>query len=88
MAIDTPTTGPGGARRLALLAVHAGVAVVTLDISLTSTALPAIAAGLGTSPAAAIWIVNAYYVAVVAALLVMLGTMAATKARARCVVVW
>jgi len=71
MAGDHPSPGPGGTRRLALLAVHAGVAVVTLDISLTSTALPAIAAGLGTSPAAAIWIVNAYYVAVVAALLPM-----------------
>ena len=58
-------------RGLALLALQAGVGVVTIDISLTSTALPSIAAALGTSPAAAIWIVNAYYLAVVAALLPM-----------------
>ncbi|MFM8681885.1 MAG: MFS transporter [Alphaproteobacteria bacterium] len=71
-ATTTTTAGStAGTRRLALLALQAGVAVVTIDISLTSTALPAIAAALGTSPAAAIWIVNAYYLAVVAALLPM-----------------
>lgn len=46
-----------------------GVAVVTIDISLTSTALPAIAQGLGVEPATTIWIVNIYYLAVVASLL-------------------
>lgn len=45
------------------------VVVVTIDISLTSTAVPAIAQSLGQSPAATIWIINAYYLAVVAALL-------------------
>lgn len=53
----------------ALLAILAGVVIVTLDISITSTALPAIAIGIGVSPATAIWIVNIYYLAVVAALL-------------------
>lgn len=53
----------------ALLAVQIGVAVVTLDISMTSTALPTIAPGIGTSAAATIWIVNVYYLAVIAALL-------------------
>jgi DHA2 family multidrug resistance protein-like MFS transporter len=53
----------------ALLAVLLGVTIVTLDISLTSTALPTIAAGIGTSAASAIWIVNVYYLAVIAALL-------------------
>ena len=53
----------------ALFAIMAGVSIVTLDISLTSTALPSIGAGLGVSPATTIWIVNIYYLAVVAALL-------------------
>lgn len=53
----------------ALLAILAGVVIVTLDISLTSTALPAIAVGIGIEPATAIWVVNTYYLAVVAALL-------------------
>ncbi|WKA30348.1 MFS transporter [Bradyrhizobium roseum] len=53
----------------AVLAVQMGVAIVTLDISLTSTALPAIAVGIGASPAGTIWIINVYYLAVVAALL-------------------
>jgi len=45
------------------------VVVVTIDISLTSTAVPAIAQGLGQSPASTIWIINAYYLCVVASLL-------------------
>jgi DHA2 family multidrug resistance protein-like MFS transporter len=53
----------------AVLAVQLGVTIVTLDISLTSTALPTIAAGIGASPASSIWIINVYYLAVVAALL-------------------
>lgn len=55
--------------RRAVLAIMLGVIIVTLDISLTSTAIPAIAHGLGTSPASAIWIISAYYLAVIAALL-------------------
>lgn len=57
--------------RRAVLAMMLGVTAVTLDISLTSTAIPAIAKGLGTSPALTIWIINLYYLAVVAALLPM-----------------
>lgn len=53
----------------ALFAVQLGVTIVTLDISLTSTALPAIAAGLGTNPESTIWIINVYYLAVIASLL-------------------
>jgi DHA2 family multidrug resistance protein-like MFS transporter len=64
--------GEGGRGRLpGLLAVLLGVAVITLDISLTSTALPAIANGLGASAESTIWIINVYYLAVVAALLPM-----------------
>jgi len=53
----------------ALFAVLLGVVLVTLDISLTSTALPAIALGIGASPASTIWIINVYYLTVIAALL-------------------
>jgi DHA2 family multidrug resistance protein-like MFS transporter len=54
---------------MAVVAVQLGVAVVTLDTSMTSTALPAIASGIGVAPASTIWIINIYYVFVVAALL-------------------
>ncbi|MFJ3463598.1 MFS transporter [Achromobacter spanius] len=53
----------------AVAAVLLGVVVVTLDVSLTSTAVPAIAKGLGVAAASTIWIINGYYLAVVAALL-------------------
>ena len=53
----------------ALAAVLLGVVLVTLDISLTSTAVPAIARSLDVPAASAIWIINLYYLAVVAALL-------------------
>lgn len=57
------------ASKAGLLAVLSGVVIVTLDISLTSTAIPSIAQSLGLSPASTIWIVNIYYLAVVAGLL-------------------
>lgn len=53
----------------ALVSVLLGVSVVTLDISLTSTAIPAIAIGLNEPAAKTIWIINIYYLAVIAALL-------------------
>jgi len=53
----------------ALVALMLCVSIVTLDISLTSTAIPAIAAGLGVNAANAIWVINIYYLTVVAALL-------------------
>jgi MFS transporter, DHA2 family, multidrug resistance protein len=62
----TPAAGPD---RRALAAVMMAVSLVTLDSAMTMTALPAIAAGLQVPPAQAIWAVNAYQLAVVAALL-------------------
>lgn len=53
----------------ALASLLLGVIVVTLDISLTSTAIPAIASGLNATPAKTIWIINTYYLTVIAALL-------------------
>lgn len=45
------------------------VALATLDTAIANTALPAIAADLRAAPAASIWIVNAYQLAMVATLL-------------------
>jgi DHA2 family multidrug resistance protein-like MFS transporter len=69
MTTPIPYAHPERVSLPALLAVQLGVALVTLDISLTSTALPTIAAGIGASAASTIWIVNGYYLTVVAALL-------------------
>lgn len=44
------------ARFATLLAVQIGVVIISLDISVASTALPAIALGIGTSAASTIWI--------------------------------
>ncbi len=64
-----PTAPPPPLDHRALAAVLMAVSLVTLDSSMTNIALPAIALGLQTQPAEAIWVVNAYQLAVVAALL-------------------
>ena len=53
----------------ALVATLLSVALATLDVAVANTALPAIAADLQAPPAASIWVVNAYQLAVVATLL-------------------
>lgn len=64
------TSPPTGARRLlALAGLMLGVALGSLEAAIANTALPGIAAALGTTPAASIWIINAYQLAVVATLL-------------------
>ncbi len=55
--------------RRALAAVLMAVSLATLDSTITNTALPRIAADLQAQPATAIWVINAYQLAVVAALL-------------------
>jgi len=55
--------------RLALVAVLLAVALVTLDSTIVNTALPAIAADLQARPAQAVWVVNAYQLAMAACLL-------------------
>lgn len=67
--LPLPDDRLGGQNRLALLAVMMAVALATLDSTITSTALPRIAAALQAQPAAAIWVINAYQLAVVACLL-------------------
>jgi DHA2 family multidrug resistance protein-like MFS transporter len=70
LPLAAPSPAPrSGTERRALAAVLMAVALVTLDSSMTQTALPAIAGGLRATPAQAIWVVNAYQLAVVAALL-------------------
>ncbi len=64
----TPPAPLVGNRR-ALVAVLMAVSLATLDSSITNTALPNIAASLQAPPAESIWVINAYQLAVVAALL-------------------
>ncbi len=64
------TDGLYGTQRLqAVLAITAALGLATLDTAITNTALPTIAADLGADAAASVWIVSAYQISVVAALL-------------------
>jgi len=55
--------------RLALAATLLSVTIAALDTTLANTALPTIARSLSVSPAQAVWVVNAYQLAMVATLL-------------------
>lgn len=65
-AIDGP---PDPVRREALVAISVAAAMASLDTSVANTALPAIANALKAGGADAIWVANAYQIAMVAALL-------------------
>lgn len=52
-----------------MLAMALGVGMASIDTSIANTALPVIAAELHTTPAASVWIVSAYQLAMVATLL-------------------
>ena len=60
---------PRRERLEALIAISVSVAMATLDTAVTNTALPTIAKDLGSDGAAAIWVINAYQLAMIAALL-------------------
>ncbi|MYM84721.1 MFS transporter [Duganella sp. FT50W] len=60
---------PPEARRIAMLSLAIGVGMASLDTAIANTALPAIAEQLHTTPAASVWIVNIYQLAMVATLL-------------------
>ncbi|MGI4862208.1 MAG: MFS transporter [Janthinobacterium lividum] len=64
----TPESLPPESRK-AMAALMMGLALATLDTAIANTALPAIAASLHTTPAASVWIINAYQLAMVATLL-------------------
>ena len=56
-------------RRAAVVTIVIAVGLSALDSSIANTALPTIARDLHSTPAASIWVVNAYQLAVVATLL-------------------
>jgi DHA2 family multidrug resistance protein-like MFS transporter len=60
---------PPEARRWAMLSLAIGVGMASLDTAIANTALPAIANQLHATPAASVWIINAYQLAIVATLL-------------------
>ncbi len=60
---------PAGARERAMVAIGIGVAMAVLDGSIANVALPAMARALAVSPAASVWVVNAFQLAVVVGLL-------------------
>lgn len=55
--------------RLAMTALMFSVALAILDTAIANTALPSIAADLDTTPAASVWVINAYQLTAVATLL-------------------
>jgi len=66
----TDTEGlPPGRRGLSAAAIAAGIAVTVLDASMLNVALPYAARDLGLAPAEAVWVVNAYQITVVGALI-------------------
>lgn len=60
---------PPGARQWAIVSLAIGVGMASLDTAIANTALPAIANQLQATPAASVWIINAYQLAMVATLL-------------------
>src|SRR5271154_7278255 len=60
---------PTERRRWAVAAIFTALAMASLDTAIANIALPAIAADLKVSPADAVWVVNAYQIALVATLL-------------------
>jgi DHA2 family multidrug resistance protein-like MFS transporter len=62
---------PQPARFKAMIAVLVAVTMASLDTAIVNTALPTIASDIGASNADSIWVVNAYHLVMVAALLPM-----------------
>jgi DHA2 family multidrug resistance protein-like MFS transporter len=60
---------PTPQRYWAMLAVWLGLAMAVLDGAIANVALPTIARDLGTDPASSIWVINAYQLAMIVALL-------------------
>ena len=72
-SIDPPkglsTSAPDSVDYRAVAGVLIAVSLSALDTAIANTALPAIAADLHSTPAASVWIVNAFQLAVVATVL-------------------
>ena len=60
---------PAGARRRAMATLAIAVAMSTLDVAIANIALPTIGRELAATPAATIWVVNAYQFAMTVSLL-------------------
>ena len=60
---------PSGPRRWAIVTLCLSILLAVMDASIANVALPTIATDLHTQPAASIWVVNAYQLATVIALL-------------------
>ena len=60
---------PATQRRWAVTTVTIAVGMASVDTSIANTALPSIALDVNASPAASVWVVNAYQLALVATLL-------------------
>ncbi|HEX7927565.1 MAG TPA: MFS transporter, partial [bacterium] len=71
MSEPAPTVdGLHGSRRLlAFLPIACAIGMATLDSAIANTALPTMAVSLNATPAASVWVVNAYQVAIVVSLL-------------------
>ncbi|PNU03153.1 MFS transporter [Novosphingobium guangzhouense] len=70
MSLGEPYRGLAPRKRwMAAAAMWLAIGMTTIDGSITNVALPAIGAALDVSPAASIWIVNAYQIAVMMTLL-------------------
>lgn len=69
LAAEIATQLPETHRGLAMTAVMLAVSLASLDTAIANTALPQMALDLNTTPAASVWIVNAYQLAMVATLL-------------------
>ena len=60
---------PSNKRLPAVIAISLGIGMATLDTAIINTALPTLAEGIGTDSASVIWVVNAYQLATIAAVL-------------------
>jgi DHA2 family multidrug resistance protein-like MFS transporter len=69
VSVAPPDGLPPRQRWLAMGTVILSIGMATLDTAIANTALPTIAADLQASPAASIWVVNAYQLALVMSLL-------------------
>jgi hypothetical protein len=67
--LPAPSGLPPEGRWIAMLPVLIAVALATIDAAIANTALPTIASDLHTSAVDSIWVVNAYQLAYVVALL-------------------
>jgi len=61
---SAPDGLPPERRRWAIIAIFTALAVSSLDSSIANIALPTIAHDMDATPAASIWVVNAYQLAV------------------------